>query len=272
MLTFLRLSPPCCQAHSPSCFQAHCAFVLSSSVVRASWVLQVFGPKKTRKKPKLSVPDLDAMVATAAEKVEKYVPDDDGAVEREAELRDLVGDKVFEKGTSKRIWGELYKVLDCSDVVIQVCVHVWGVRSGCGGGGGGGGFGLWAMRTPEICVAALWTMPWRAPGATDLGSCRQLGSERVACAGTCSWGCLVQVLDARDPLGTRSPRVEAHLKENAKHKHLIFVLNKCDLVPTWVTKKYVCLQVRLPVCSSPPPPPHTQPLACTPLPLVRARA
>eukprot|EP00955_Chlamydomonas_euryale_P112633 366147-Chlamydomonas_euryale.AAC.2 len=25
------------------------------------------------------------------------------------------------KGQSKRIWGELYKVLDSSDVVIQVC-------------------------------------------------------------------------------------------------------------------------------------------------------
>lgn len=29
-------------------------------------------------------------------------------------------DAIFEKGQSKRIWGELYKVLDSSDVVIQV--------------------------------------------------------------------------------------------------------------------------------------------------------
>ena len=28
---------------------------------------------------------------------------------------------VFEKGQSRRIWGELYKVVDSSDVVIQVC-------------------------------------------------------------------------------------------------------------------------------------------------------
>jgi nuclear GTP-binding protein len=49
----------------------------------------------------------------------------------------------------------------------------------------------------------------------------------------------LQVLDARDPMGTRSPKVESHLRESAKHKHLIFVLNKCDLVPTWVTKKCV---------------------------------
>ena len=29
-------------------------------------------------------------------------------------------DSIFEKGQSKRIWGELYKVVDSSDVVIQV--------------------------------------------------------------------------------------------------------------------------------------------------------
>lgn len=78
----------------------------------------------------------------------------------------LKRERIFEKGQSNRIWTELYKVLDCSDVVIQV-------------------------------------------------------------------------LDARDPLGTRSVRVEQHLRKNAPHKHLIFVLNKVDLVPTWVTKKWV---------------------------------
>ena len=44
-----------------------------------------------------------------------------------------------------------------------------------------------------------------------------------------------QVLDARDPAGTRSPRVEQYMAKEKPHKHLIFVLNKCDLVPTWVT-------------------------------------
>lgn len=46
---------------------------------------------------------------------------------------------------------------------------------------------------------------------------------------------VVQVLDARDPMGTRSPHVEAYLKKEKPWKHLIFVLNKCDLVPTWAT-------------------------------------
>ena len=52
---------------------------------------------------------------------------------------------------------------------------------------------------------------------------------------------VIQVLDARDPMGTRSKQVEEHLKKNMRHKHLIFILNKCDLVPTWCTKKWVAL-------------------------------
>lgn len=66
-------------------------------------------------------------------------------------------DAIFEKGQSKRIWGELYKVLDSSDVVIQV-------------------------------------------------------------------------LDARDPEGTRCKFLEQHIRKNARHKHLLLLLNKCDLV------------------------------------------
>ena len=31
-------------------------------------------------------------------------------------------EKGFDKGQSKRIWGELYKVVDSSDVVIQVSI------------------------------------------------------------------------------------------------------------------------------------------------------
>lgn len=31
------------------------------------------------------------------------------------------------------------------------------------------------------------------------------------------------------------------MKKHAPQKHLVFVVNKCDLVPTWVTKKWVTL-------------------------------
>lgn len=42
---------------------------------------------------------------------------------------------------------------------------------------------------------------------------------------------LAQVLDARDPMGTRSKTVESYLKKEKPHKQLIFILNKCDLLP-----------------------------------------
>ena len=55
---------------------------------------------------------------------------------------------------------------------------------------------------------------------------------------------VLQVLDARDPLGTRSKQIEHFLKKEKPHKHLLFLLNKCDLVPTWATVRetdcYVC--------------------------------
>lgn len=37
---------------------------------------------------------------------------------------------------------------------------------------------------------------------------------------------VIQVLDARNVPGTRCPHLETHLKKNASHKHLIFVINK----------------------------------------------
>jgi len=43
--------------------------------------------------------------------------------EEEDGFRDLVRHTMFEKGQSKRIWGELYKVIDSSDVIVQVCFY-----------------------------------------------------------------------------------------------------------------------------------------------------
>lgn len=87
----------------------------------------------------------------------------------EAEVSKRVpGSEIMAKGQSKRIWGELYKVLDCSDVVLEI-------------------------------------------------------------------------IDARDVPGTRCYHVENHIKTNALHKQLVLVLNKCDLVPSWITKKWVKL-------------------------------
>ncbi|KAG8588317.1 hypothetical protein GDO81_005949 [Engystomops pustulosus] len=48
-------------------------------------------------------------------------------------------------------------------------------------------------------------------------------------------------------MGTRSPHIEAYLKKEKPWKHLLFVLNKCDLVPTWATKRWVaCLSEEYP--------------------------
>ena len=73
---------------------------------------------------------------------------------------------LFLKGQSKRIWGEFYKVIDCSDVILHV-------------------------------------------------------------------------IDARNVPGTRCTMIERHVAKNASHKHLVFVLNKIDLVPNWVAKRWI---------------------------------
>lgn len=73
---------------------------------------------------------------------------------------------LFLKGQSKRIWGEFYKVVDCSDVILHI-------------------------------------------------------------------------IDARNVPGTRCKMIEKHIAKNASHKHLVFVLNKIDLVPNWVAKRWI---------------------------------
>ncbi|KAI4811326.1 hypothetical protein KUCAC02_014236 [Chaenocephalus aceratus] len=128
-----------------------------------------FGPKAQRKRPSLMVGDMKDLVEKAESSGLTYSEDKDkDLVVEDTGVRTEVRDEIFKKGQSKRIWGELYKVIDSSDVVIQV-------------------------------------------------------------------------LDARDPMGTRSKSIENYMKKEKSWKHLIFVLNKCDLIPTWVTKRWVAL-------------------------------
>ncbi|XP_019403448.1 PREDICTED: nucleolar GTP-binding protein 2 [Crocodylus porosus] len=128
-----------------------------------------FGPKSQRKKPNLSAGDVQSLLETAEASAGTYIQGKDrDLVTEDTGVRDEAQEEIYKKGQSKRIWGELYKVIDSSDVVVQV-------------------------------------------------------------------------LDARDPLGTRSPHVESYLKKEKPWKHLIFVLNKCDLVPTWATKRWVAV-------------------------------
>ena len=128
-----------------------------------------FGPKQQRKRPRLShATDVHSLLSHATEQAVQYSPGtDSNLLSARSGEKDAVSARIFEKGQSRRIWSELYKVIDSSDV-------------------------------------------------------------------------LVQVLDARDPLGTRSRRIEDELrKSDRRHKQLVLLLNKVDLVPTWVTKRWV---------------------------------
>ncbi|KAF6258820.1 NUC091 domain-containing protein [Scenedesmus sp. NREL 46B-D3] len=128
---------------------------------------ETFGPNRRRKRPKLAVEGYGDLVQAAAVKEEKFDAKGKDVPQGEFdEFKNAAKDAIFDKGQSKRIWGELYKVLDSSDVVIQV-------------------------------------------------------------------------LDARDPEGTRCRFLEQHIRKNARHKHLLLLLNKCDLVPAWVTKRWL---------------------------------
>ena len=52
---------------------------------------------------------------------------------------------------------------------------------------------------------------------------------------------ILEVLDARDPMGSRSPAVEKAALQpvNGKQKRLVFVLNKIDLVPAEAVQKWL---------------------------------
>ncbi|KAM1862397.1 hypothetical protein ACFX14_002871 [Malus domestica] len=119
-----------------------------------------------QKRPKLLAADYESLAKKADVFQEKHAADNVVEGSETDGFRDLVRHTMFEKGQSKRIWSELYKVIDSSDVVVQV-------------------------------------------------------------------------LDARDPQGTRCHHLEKYLKEHCMHKHLILLLNKCDLIPSWVLRRWL---------------------------------
>lgn len=141
-----------------------------------------FGPKAQRKRVKIGVSSLEDLVGKTIEMNDTYLDrleqakllsGNSGADTQDGNddfntdgTLSTAREAIFSKGQSKRIWNELYKVIDSSDVIIHV-------------------------------------------------------------------------LDARDPLGTRCRSVEKYLREEAPHKHLLFVLNKVDLVPSKVAAAWV---------------------------------
>ncbi len=84
-----------------------------------------FGPKKQRKRPSLATGDLDSYVSSAQKFSDGYEIEKDGALVRDLpDDRELSREWIMKAGLSKRIWGELYKVIDCSDVIIQVLNYI----------------------------------------------------------------------------------------------------------------------------------------------------
>src|SRR6476469_3060658 len=82
-----------------------------------------FGPKSQRKKPKVQIASIDDLASAATERESKYAQDKDdsclGNIVHDGVLEEAKA-PIFSKGQSKRIWNELYKVVDSSDVVIHV--------------------------------------------------------------------------------------------------------------------------------------------------------
>ncbi|KAI3370263.1 hypothetical protein L3Q82_025042, partial [Scortum barcoo] len=59
---------------------------------------------------------------------------------------------------------------------------------------------------------------------------------------------VIEVLDARDPLGCRCPQLEEAVLQREGNKKLLFVLNKIDLVPKENVDRWIqCLQLECPV-------------------------
>ena len=78
-----------------------------------------FGPKKLRKRPKLNTENLSDMVTKISEVTSKHdIKEEEKGPD--AEGRNAPNDYIFGAGQSKRIHAELFKVIDSSDVVIQV--------------------------------------------------------------------------------------------------------------------------------------------------------
>ncbi|EMD32582.1 hypothetical protein CERSUDRAFT_118621 [Gelatoporia subvermispora B] len=147
-----------------------------SHIVESEPFHDTFGPKAQRKKPRLDVgtfEELSKLTAVAdAEAAEAAAADTSDPVASTSNAADFqpthadIIEPIYAKGTSRRIYGELYKVIDSSDVILHV-------------------------------------------------------------------------LDARDPLGTLCESVLEFIRKEKAHKQVVLVLNKCDLVPNWVTARYI---------------------------------
>lgn len=66
------------------------------------------------------------------------------------------------------------------------------------------------------------------PSSVQKGQSKRIWSELFKVID--SSDVLIEVLDARDPMGTRCKHLEKKVSEIGKQKHIVLLLNKCDLV------------------------------------------
>ena len=85
---------------------------------------ETFGKKKLRKRPKIAAGDLGELLVKAEEATSQYAEDKDSNIRVECEYMEAAKENIFMKGQSRRIWGELHKVVDSSDVLVQVRAHM----------------------------------------------------------------------------------------------------------------------------------------------------
>lgn len=88
---------------------------------------QTFGPKAQRKRPKLSVSNLEDLVGDSEQKEQKYherletnrlLSGKSGDTEEGEGWIQEAREPIFSKGQSKRIWNELYKVFSPFTIVL----------------------------------------------------------------------------------------------------------------------------------------------------------
>lgn len=79
-----------------------------------------FGKKARRKKPNVGISDYSTLIEKSKEKQENYDETKDIDLQKQVyhAITDETWDRRMEAGQSKRIWAELYKVLDSSDVLV----------------------------------------------------------------------------------------------------------------------------------------------------------
>ena len=82
----------------------------------------VSGSIPLSKRPKISAGDLGELLVKAEEASSQYVEEKDSNVRVQCEYMEAAKENIFMKGQSRRIWGELHKVVDSSDVLVQVCL------------------------------------------------------------------------------------------------------------------------------------------------------